>query len=289
VRILILGGDGMLGHQLLLAWRHRHDLRVTLRRDIAAYADYGLFDSENSYGNVDACHFEEIERVVKAFDPEAVINAVGIIKQRSESLDAVPSIEINALLPQRLSVLCRDRNIRLVHLSTDCVFSGRGGMYTETDLPDAVDMYGRSKLLGEVSGASAITLRTSIIGLELARKQSLIEWFLAQKGTIRGFRKAIYSGFTTMEMARIIEGLLLEYKQIFGLWHVASQPISKYDLLQKLSVHLGRGDIIIEPDDDFFCDRSLNSDRFRRKTGYVSPTWESMLKELAEKIQERNQ
>jgi len=287
MRILILGGDGMLGHQLLLSWRERHDVRVTLRQDISHYAAYGLFDAANSYCGINARRFEGIERVVGEFEPEAVVNAVGIVKQRQESHDAIISIEINALLPHRLAALCR-RDIRLIHLSTDCVFSGQKGMYREDDLPDATDIYGRSKLLGEVTEPPAVTLRTSIIGLELARRRSLIEWFLAQRGRIRGFRRAIYSGFTTLEISRTIEKLLIDHPEISGLWHVASSPISKYDLLRMLAKRLGRTDITIEADDGFICDRSLDGSRFSLETGYTPPAWEAMLDELAERIEERD-
>jgi len=289
MRILILGGDGMLGHQLLLSWQQRHEVRVSLRRDLSDYISYGLFDAANSYGGVDVRHFGEVEEVVATFDPDAIVNAVGIVKQRQESHDAIASIEINSLLPHRLTALCQQRDIRLVHLSTDCVFSGNKGMYVEGDLPDARDIYGRSKLLGEVAQLPAMTLRSSIIGLELARNQSLIEWFLAQRGTIRGFRRAIYSGFTTMEMARIIESLLMRREWFPGLWHVASQPISKYDLLCKLSGQLGRTNVMIEADNDFACERSLNASRFNHKVGYTPPAWDMMLDELAKAIQERGQ
>lgn len=289
MRILILGGDGMLGHQLLLSWRQQHEVCVTLRHDISGYAAYGLFDTENSFDGVDVRGFEAIEKTVASFAPDAVVNAVGIVKQRQESHDAIASIEINSLLPHRLAALCQKRDIRLVHLSTDCVFSGSRGMYVESDLPDASDLYGRSKLLGEVAQSPAITLRTSIIGLELARRQSLIEWFLAQRGTVRGFRRAIYSGFTTMEMARIIESLLMRREWVPGLWHVASRPISKYDLLCKLSGRLGDRDVCIEADDDFACERSLDASRFNAEFVYTPPAWDVMLDELAQQIQERDQ
>lgn len=287
MRIMILGGDGMLGHQLLKSYEGRHDVRVTLRQSLQAYAGYGLFDTGNSFAETDVLDFDRVAEVVREFRPEAVINAVGIVKQRAESHDAIPSLEINALLPHRLSLLCGEAGARLVHVSTDCVFSGDKGMYTEDDAENATDLYGRSKLLGEVRDAHAVTLRTSIIGLELSRKKSLIEWFLAQQGEIRGFRKAIYSGFTTAEMARIIEFVLLEKPELTGLWHVASNPINKYDLLNTFAQKLGRDDMTIVADDSFVCDRSLDGSRFEREAGYTPPTWDAMLDELAAEVQER--
>lgn len=286
MRILILGGDGMLGHQLLKSWQSTHDVHVTLRKNLAAYEAFGLFHKSNSSPEIDVRDLAGIAAVMKAFQPEAVVNAVGIVKQRAESHDAIPSLEVNSLLPHRLSVLCGERGARLIHVSTDCVFSGSKGKYTEDDPADAYDLYGRSKLLGEVTDPHTITLRTSIIGSELFRKSGLIEWFLKQQGTIKGFDKAIYSGFTTLEMARIMEKILLVHPKLSGLWHVASQPISKYELLQMVSAKLGRTNIEIERDTTFVCDRSLNGSRFNQATGYEPPSWETMLDELARQIKE---
>jgi len=279
----------MLGHQLLKSWQESHEVRVTLRGDADRYAHYGLFSDANSFYGVDVLNFSAVERVVRDFRPQAVVNAIGIVKQRAEAHDAILSLEINALLPHRLSLLCGEIGARLIHLSTDCVFSGSKGMYAEDDPEDARDLYGRSKLLGEVrNDAHALTLRTSIIGLELARKQSLIEWFLSQSGEIKGFTRAIYSGFTTIEMARIIEMALTQYPSLSGLYHVASAPISKFDLLAKLAALLGRQDVTLLPDAAFFCERSLDASRFNSQTAYQPPSWDAMLKELAQQIQERN-
>jgi len=288
VRILILGGDGMLGHQLLKSWQGKHEVRVTLRGDILRYRGYGLFTADNSFYGVDVLDFSSVEQVVRIFRPEAIVNAIGIVKQRTEAHDAILSLEVNSLLPHRLSQLCKKVGARLIHLSTDCVFSGSRGMYTEDDLEDARDLYGRSKLMGEVHDAHAMTLRTSIIGLELSRNKSLIEWFLARTGQVKGFTRAIYSGFTTSEMARIIEKVLLEHRSMSGLWHVASEPISKYALLAELSGLMKRSDIELLPENDFFCERSLDATRFNTETGYQPPSWHDMLKELAADIRERD-
>lgn len=289
MKILILGGDGMLGHQLLRSWQCTHDVRVTLRRDEEAYGSYGLFDDANSYYGIDVCQMSCLQRVIDDFKPQAIVNAVGIVKQRQEAKDTIASIEINALLPHRLALLCADNGVRLVHLSTDCVFSGRKGSYAESDEPDALDLYGRSKLLGEVHAEHCITLRTSIIGLELARKKSLIEWFLGQQGEVHGFTRAIYSGFTTLEMARIIEKLLLEQPSLHGLWQVASQPVDKFTLLSMLQERLEDHSRQLVPDGSFACDRSLVGQRFSDAIGYQVPSWQTMLDELAEQIKERQQ
>lgn len=287
MKILILGGDGMLGHQLLSSLKDHHEVRVTLRQDLGAYTQYGLFNHSNSYAGIDIRRSDDLLTTLNHFKPNAVINAVGIVKQRKDAKDIIPSLEINALFPHRLALLCEAIQARLVHISTDCIFSGQKGAYTEKDRSDAEDLYGVSKYLGEVSGPNAITLRTSIIGLELTRKTSLIEWFLAQEGAIKGFRKAIYSGFTTLELSRIIERILLHYPTLSGVWHISSNPINKHELLNIFSTQLQRKNIQIEPNDTFVCDRSLLSDPLQKVIDYTPPTWHNMLSELATQAKER--
>jgi dTDP-4-dehydrorhamnose reductase len=284
MRILILGGGGMLGHQLFLSLGTRHEVRVTLRHGMAELPAAGLFPDDSVYSGVDVRSDDALTRVLNAFRPEAVINAVGVIKQRDAAKAAIPNIAINALLPHRLSFFCEKIGARLVQPSTDCVFSGDRGHYMEGDFPDARDLYGRSKYLGEVDEAHCITLRTSIIGLELLHKQSLIEWFLAQKGAIKGYRKAIYSGLTTLEFARVVDKVLTEHRQLSGVYQVSSEAIDKFTLLSSLALKLDRKDLTIEPDDRFVCDRSLNGSRFSAATGYRAPSWDSMLDELAGQI-----
>ena len=287
MRILILGGTGMLGHQLLTSLADKHEVKVTLRGPIHEYEHYGLFNRNNAFDNIDVSDLPALTGVLENFRPEAVINAVGLIKQLDAANYTKSNIELNALFPWQLSELCAMVGARVVQMSTDCVFSGEKGSYTESDIADAMDVYGRTKYLGELDSAHAITLRTSIIGLELNRKKSLIEWFLQAHGSIRGFRRAIYSGFTTLEMANILDYILVDHPDINGVWHVASAPVSKYDLLAGLSERLGRKDIEILPDDEFACDRSLDASRFNTATGYVPPEWDKMLDDLAGQIDSR--
>ena len=287
MRVLILGGDGMLGHQLFRQFKERHDVRVTLRLGREAYEAYRLFEKGPAFYGIDARQMDALLQVIEDFRPEAVVNAIGIAKQRSEAKEVIPSLEINALLPHRLALACLTVGARLVHLSTDCVFSGRKGRYCETDVPDADDLYGRTKLLGEVSESHCITLRTSMIGPELSRKSGLLEWFLAQRGqTVKGFTKAIFSGFPTSELARIVERILMEFSRAHGLYHVAAQPISKYDLLTLIRDRL-RLPITIERDSTFECDRSLDATRFHRDTGYSPPPWDVMINDMASHMAER--
>ena len=271
----------MLGHQLLKQFSGRHETRVTLHRVLDNYLHCGLFSSANSYSGIDVRNFDSVRRIVAAFRPDAIVNATGIVKQRAESAHSIPSIEINSLFPHRVAVMCQEIGARFIHMSTDCVFSGRKGHYMENDTPDAEDLYGRSKLLGEVSDAPCITLRTSIIGRELYRKTGLLEWFLAQSGhEIKGYRRAIFSGFTTLEMARVIDRVLTSPDPAHGLFHVSSTPINKYDLLMMIRKRM-KLQIAIEPDDLYACDRSLNSSVFRSTFAYAPPSWEAMIDELA--------
>ena len=280
MRILLIGGAGMLGHQLWRTFHANHEVWVTLRRPVASYAKYQLFCEERAFTGFDAANVEHLIRAFAESKPEVVINCVGIIKQLKEAQSAVASLTINSLLPHRLAQIARLAGARVIHVSTDCVFSGRTGNYKEHDISDAEDLYGRTKYLGEITEPHCITIRTSIIGHELESQSGLIEWFLSQEGkSVKGFKRAIYTGFTTFEMARIIEKVLGDHS-LYGLWQVSSQPINKYDLLQLARKHYHwQGQIM--PDESFECDRSLNSERFRAATGYQPPSWDEMIAEMA--------
>ena len=285
MRILVLGGDGMLGHQLFKSLSSRHDVHVTLRQRLSAYKDFNLFSAENAYEGIEVGSVDRLIDVVGEFRPEAVVNAVGIVKQRSTAKESIPSLEINSLFPHRLAGLCKAAGMRMVHMSTDCVFSGRKGRYRETDLSDAEDLYGRTKYLGEVHDSHCVTLRTSIIGKELSRKQGLLEWFLSQRGSVQGFKNALFSGFTTLELSRIIEKILTEHPEKGGLYHVSSDPISKFDLLTLIKRKMGLR-IEIIPTEEPRLDRSLDSTRFRKEFNYTPPTWEEMIGELSMSLKE---
>lgn len=286
MRVLILGGDGMLGHQLLKCFAPLHETRVTLRLPVGAYSGYRLFDATNAYCGIDLRTVEPLIPVLADFHPELVINAVGIVKQRPLAADTALNLEINALLPHRLMALCKATRARLVQVSTDCVFSGRKGGYRESDLPDAEDLYGRAKLLGEVEAPDCVTLRTSMIGPELVRKAGLVEWFLAQQGHVQGYRNAIFSGFITAELARVIEKIATDFPGARGLYHLSSRPISKFALLTLLKKRL---DLPLEiiPNDDYRCDRSLDAAKFQSQFGYRAPDWATMIDELAAQLQGR--
>jgi len=281
MRILVLGGDGMLGHQILKQLSPRHEVAVTLRQDRTNYDKFGLFSEANAFFGIDVRNIDRVSEVLAQFQADAVVNCIGIIKQRPSAKQSILSIEVNALLPHRLAVLCRLAGARLVHMSTDCVFSGAKGNYLESDVSDAEDLYGRSKYLGEVDDVGCITLRTSIMGHELSRKSSLLEWALAQEGTVKGYQKAIFSGFTTIEMARIIERVLLNHPEARGMYQVSSDPIDKHALLLLIKQHL-HPTIDVVADTAVHIDRSLDSSRFRADFSYSPPPWPSMIAELAQ-------
>jgi dTDP-4-dehydrorhamnose reductase len=281
MKILIVGGDGMLGHQLFKSLSRRHETKVTLRQGLGAYAEYGLFDRSNAYDDIDARSTNSLLEAVADFRPQVIVNGAGVVKQNRLAKESIPTIEINALLPQRLAVIAKSAGARLVHFSTDCVFSGQKGNYSESDRPDPPDLYGYSKLLGEVVDSHCLTLRTSVIGHELARRQSLIEWFLAQTGVVHGYTNAVFSGFTTIEIARIVEMVLVEHPNAHGLWHVSSEPIDKYSLLSLVKKHYEVPTGIV-PDGALQCDRSLNSQKFRERFRYKPPDWEMMIAEMKE-------
>jgi dTDP-4-dehydrorhamnose reductase len=283
MKILILGGDGMLGHQLLNSFKGKFVVKVTLRKKISEYSQYKIFTNDNSFDEVDVRDFEKLATVIEIFKPSVLINAVGIVKQRKDSKEIIPSLEINALLPHKLSIECQKYNTRVVHISTDCVFSGKTGMYKDDSFADAEDIYGRTKYLGELSLDNCLTLRTSIIGRELSRHTSLLDWFLTQSGPIKGFENAIFSGFTTIELARIIEMMIVKFPQASGIYNVSSDPINKYDLLKLISEVLNHN-IEIIADKEFSCNRSLSSDLFRKSFNYIPPSWLSMISELKNNI-----
>lgn len=282
MRLLILGGSGMLGHQLWRGLHAQHDTWVTLRRPVADFEVHNLFDEAKAIQFDDITDDTALERALGQAKPEAVINCVGLIKQRDEASDEALTLRVNAEFPHRLAKRCGEAGARLIHFSTDCIFAGTKGNYTESDPPDAADLYGQSKHQGEVADAHSVTLRTSVIGHELATNLALLDWFLSQRGqAIKGFTKAIYSGFTTLEMARIADRILTQHTDLSGVWHVASEPISKFGLLELCREKLG-WEGVIEPNDEFVCDRSLNADRFNAATGYTPPSWEAMIGELAQ-------
>lgn len=274
----------MLGHKLFQ--------EMSLGRGFDTYATVrspaGLerwFDAE-SLGRiitgVEAHRIETVYGVIDQVEPDVVINCIGIIKQLPEANNAAKAIAVNALLPHLVAEYCGRTNTRVIQISTDCVFSGSKGSYTESDIADASDLYGKTKHMGELSEYdNAITIRTSVIGHELKNHFSLIDWFMSQKQAVRGFTQAIYTGVPTIELSRIINKLIIPNTRLNGVYHLSSSPVSKYDLLKLVADIYGKR-IDIIPCSDYRDNKSLISDRFQEATGYKAPPWRELVQSMYE-------
>ena len=280
-RALVLGATGMLGHVLLESLADDYEVHGTVR-DAERARRLGLPGELHPF---EAFAPEGLGPLLADVRPALVVNAIGLVKQLEDASRPLPAITLNALFPHQLATACGEAGARLVHVSTDCVFSGAlqpPRAYTEEDVPDARDVYGRTKLLGEVSEPGALTLRTSIIGWELERATGLLEWFAAQNGrSVNGFTRAIFSGLTTRALGRVIAAVARDHPDLSGLYQVSADPISKYDLLVRLRDALGMS-TEIEPVDEPAINRALDSSRFRAATGLEIPSWPAMIDEYAQ-------
>lgn len=284
-RVLVVGANGMLGGSLFryLSKLPAYEVLGTVRSEEVKGA---LFHQgfQNTLAGVDVANLESVSSVIEDFRPHYVLNCVGVIKQLDEAKAPIPSIKINSLLPHHLAELCDRFDAQLVHFSTDCVFLGRSGLYKESDNPDATDLYGRSKLLGEVDYGRHLTLRTSIIGHEIGKSLSLVDWFLSQKGVVQGYRKAIFSGMPTVCVAEFLSEYVFG-KELSGLYHLSVDPIDKNTLLHLINNAYSLG-AVITPFDDFEIDRSLNSDALREITGFNPPSWPQLIQKMREEYLE---
>lgn len=280
-RLLVLGGGGMLGHKLWQLATPQLETWATVRRVTPSLRALGLGDAARTIEGLDVRRPEAIDTALDRAQPDAVVNCVGIVKQLAAAKDPVESIAVNALHPHLLARACAHRGIRLVHISTDCVFDGQRGRYREDEVPNAADLYGRSKALGEVTGPGCLTLRTSIIGRELSGTSGLVEWFLSHRHqSVDGYAGAVFSGFSTVAFARLILRVLAAHGGLEGLYHVASTPIDKDALLRLINDAYGAGATISRRDQPRI-DRSLDSTRFRAATGIVPESWPAMIAEMA--------
>jgi len=281
MNVLILGANGMLGHGMFHTFAQ--DPRFHVTGTIRSSTDQRFFpNTANStiLAGIDVEHPDSLARLIAQSRPDIIINCIGLVKQLAQANDPLLAVPINTMLPHRLALLADTARARLIHISTDCVFAGTKGMYIEDDFADADDLYGRSKYLGELHDAShAITLRTSIIGHELHGHRSLVNWFLAQEGTTRGYRRAIFSGLPTIELARVVRDYVIPQPELCGLYHVAAAPINKFDLLHEIA-RVYHKDIIINPFDDVAIDRSLDASRFNAATGYAPPAWPDLIQSM---------
>lgn len=283
MKVLILGATGMLGNAVFRFFSADAVLETwgTLRGG-SALRHFPQHSHARLLSGVDVLDQDALTFAMAKVRPDVVINCIGLIKQLADAKDPLTALPINAMLPHRLARLCDLAGARLIHVSTDCVFSGRKGLYLESDLSDAEDLYGKSKYIGELHDLPhAITLRTSIIGHELGSNHALVDWFLSQQGSVKGFTKAIFSGLPTVELARVMKDFVIPHPQLNGLYHVAAEPIDKCRLLSLVAAQYGR-QIEIRPDDALVIDRSLDGSRFSEATGYVAPAWPDLVREMFE-------
>jgi dTDP-4-dehydrorhamnose reductase len=281
MRILVFGASGMLGSAVfkLFAEDGRFELKGTVRSESTKQYFPNEW-RENIIAGIDILDDDSLTRVIEGVRPDVVINCVGLIKQLATANDPLIVLPVNSIYPHRLAAICETSGARLIHISTDCVFDGSKGNYLESDRSDATDLYGQSKYIGELNDKPhAITLRTSIIGHELNTQTALIEWFLSQSGSIKGFKRAIFSGVPTVELARIIMDYVIPRSELHGLYHVSAESISKFDLLNLVAEIYGKK-IEIIPDNEFIIDCSLNSERFQMETGYRAPEWPSLVEAM---------
>lgn len=278
--VLVLGASGMLGNAVLQVFARSPGYSVVgTVRSTAAQRLLPAFLREKVIPGVDVENFDCLARVLGQVRPQVVINCIGLVKQLAEADDPLTALPINSLLPHRLAGLCELVRARLVHMSTDCVFSGAKGAYTEDAPSDASDLYGRSKFLGEVDRPHAVTLRTSIIGHELQSTHGLINWFLAQRGRVMGYRRAVFSGLPTVVLAVAIRDYVLPHPELHGVHHVSAAPINKFELLSLVAKVYGSETEVI-PDDEVCIDRSLDSTRFRDRTGFVADEWPELIRRM---------
>jgi dTDP-4-dehydrorhamnose reductase len=276
-RVLVLGASGMLGNAVFRLFAQSASFLTVGSVRSNNLLRYLAKDLHNRViCGVDVENLDSLTGLFVKARPDVVINCIGLVKQLAAIDDPLAVIPVNALLPHRLARLCDVAGARLVHISTDCVFSGVKGMYTEADVSDAKDLYGRSKYMGEVNYPHAITLRTSIIGHELSGSQSLVGWFLAQQEGVRGFRRAIFSGLPTVELALVIRDYVIPRPELHGLYHVSAKVINKYELLRLVANVYGKS-VEIHPDDQMVIDRSLDSTLFCQATDYQPKEWSELI------------
>jgi len=282
VRVLVLGSSGLIGSTVLRVLSESKDLEVFGSiRDEGVKRFFPEPISNRLIAGIDVEHSNALISVLDQVQPAVVINCAGLTRHKSEAEDPLVAVPINALMPHRLARQCKLVGARMIHVSTDCVFSGERGSYVETDFADACDVYGKSKALGEVTYAHTVTLRTSTIGHEFRTKHGLLEWFLSQHGSCKGYRRAIFSGLPTVVFAKVVRDMVLPRPELSGLYHVAAQAINKFELLSRIAKVYGKK-IEIEPDDRLVIDRSLNADRFCKATGFVAPDWDSLINTMHE-------
>jgi dTDP-4-dehydrorhamnose reductase len=280
--VLVLGAAGMLGHMLVRVLSEHHQVIGTTSSQYDSKSPRArILNKANWIDQVDVRNLQTVENAINHAKPNVLINCVGVIKQKMDSGNIIDAILINSLVPHQLAAACEKLDIRFIHFSTDCVFEGTPGIKYTSYTPNATDLYGTTKRLGEVNYAPAITLRTGFVGRQLSGAEGLFEWVLSQKGkAVSGYQNAIYSGLTTMALSRVIQQVIEVQPTLSGLYQVASNRINKFDLITQLNESL-QLDLSIAKNTEFMCDRSMDGTEFTNSTNIQIPSWEEMLTEFA--------
>lgn len=275
MKVLVLGVSGMIGRTMFRVLSQGSAWQVSGSVRSKSYEGTAL---GNVFTDIDLINSDHLVKLFNKAKPDVVVNCAGLTKHVLEGNDPISALVMNALLPHRLAAQCAIAGARLIHISTDCVFSGRSGSYQENDETDAFDVYGKTKALGEVTSENAITLRTSTIGHEHGTKFGLLEWFLSQQ-ECKGFKYAIFSGLPTVELARVVRDIVIPNSSLTGLYNVGAKPIDKFSLLN-LIVKVYKKNIKIEIEDKFRIDRSLDVEKFSNATGYQAAAWPELIESM---------
>ena len=271
MKIIILGSTGILARTLQLYLSKKNVDLLTISRERKNNKNYYLKNFLN---------FKKLEKLISKTKPTHIINCIGITKFNNSYNNKKLTVYLNSKMPLYLANYCKLNKIFLLHISTDCVFSGKKGNYLDNSFKDTKDLYGLSKKKGEVKNEFASTIRTSFIGPELNTKKSLLSWFLSEKKIVKGYTKAFFSGLTSLELCKIIYNYFIKNNLLKNkIINVGSRRISKYVLLTKIR-RVFKKKIEISKHENFIIDRSLNSKKFRKITGYKLIKWDKMLLEL---------
>lgn len=283
MKILVLGGAGMWGHQAFMKLSGhfgKNQVGCTLRKSRSFYDKAGIFKEALVYDQVDFSNFETASRCLEDFKPDWVVNCIGLTPRKYDTQNEKHYFQINTELPQKLAAWTEKNRVRLIHFSTDCVFNGKKGNYTENDIPDAEDVYGKSKAMGEIKASHVLTYRLSKLGREIEKKTELVEWFMSQRGkAVQGYSRGWYSGLTANAMAHELVRVFEKYPRLSGLYQISSQKISKYEILKLLNEVYGCG-IDVQNNSDYAIDKSLNCDLYSKATGFKRPDWQEMIKTM---------
>ena len=282
MRIIILGASGLIGHKLLQKLSNDFDVYATLHRSKESYGLMPLFSGQNIIDEVDVSDFENVSAILHSVNPNVILNCIGITPRKDEINNLYKVIKINSLFPHQLANWAKVNNKRVIHFSTDCVFNGSTGNYTENSLTTAEDVYGRTKALGEINYSHTLTIRSSFIGQELFGKTELLDWFLNQEGKrINGFTNTLYSGVSTNFMTHVVKTIILNAPELSGLYQLApDKPISKYELL---CIAKRAFDVNIEiiPENEYVHTPTLNGSKLKDNIKINVPSWKEMMKDLA--------